>query len=381
MATELTGSAASTLRDRFGDAVVTPADDGWDAARQAFNLLIDQRPEAVALPSSAAETAAIVTAARELGLRIAPQGSGHNTAPARLARGHGAAQARADEGGRDRRRRAPGAGRGRGALVGRHPTGLRARARGAARILARDQRRRLLARRRHRLARAQARSAVERRHGDRAGHRRRRRAPRRRRQRARPVLGPARRRRELRRRHRDRVRAAADARALRRARCSSRSSATGEVLHAWHEWTADAPDEVTSVGRVLQFPDARARSPRSCAASRSRSIEAVYLGDEADGRELLAPLRELGPQMDTFAIVPPAGLAELHMDPVDPVPYDGHALAASASCRRRRSTTWSRSSGRARARRCSRSSFATAAARSLAPRPATVRSPRCPAAT
>ncbi|HET9186084.1 MAG TPA: FAD-dependent oxidoreductase, partial [Solirubrobacterales bacterium] len=27
-----------------------------------------------------------------------------------------------------------------------------------------------------------------------------------------------------------------------------------EILHAWHEWTAGAPDEVTSVGRMLSFP-------------------------------------------------------------------------------------------------------------------------------
>src|SRR5262249_57438508 len=29
----------------------------------------------------------------------------------------------------------------------------------------------------------------------------------------------------------------------------------------------------------------------------------------------------LGPPIDTFAMVPPVGLAELHMDPPDPMPY------------------------------------------------------------
>src|SRR6185436_19824474 len=29
---------------------------------------------------------------------------------------------------------------------------------------------------------------------------------------------------------------------------------SAEVLHAWREWTATAPDEVTSVGRILQIP-------------------------------------------------------------------------------------------------------------------------------
>ena len=57
-------------------------------------------------------------------------------------------------------------------------------------------------------------------------------------------------------------------------------------------------------------------------------IEAVHLGSEAEARELLAPLRELGAVlMDTFADVPPSALQHLHMDPIEPVPYDGtHAL-------------------------------------------------------
>ena len=50
------------------------------------------------------------------------------------------------------------------------------------------------------------------------------------------------------------------------------------------------------------------------------------IGDEAEGAELLRPLRELGPAMDTFAMVPPAGIAELHMDPPEPVPYTGEGM-------------------------------------------------------
>src|SRR3954468_14250291 len=48
---------------------------------------------------------------------------------------------------------------------------------------------------------------------------------------------------------------------------------------------------------------------------------------EAEGRELLRPLRELGPSRDTFAMVPPVVLADLAMDPLDPVPFHlTHAL-------------------------------------------------------
>jgi hypothetical protein len=53
------------------------------------------------------------------------------------------------------------------------------------------------------------------------------------------------------------------------------------------------------------------------------------MGSEEDGVELLRPLRELGPAIDTFAMVPPVGIAELHMDPPEPVPYtgEGHMLS------------------------------------------------------
>lgn len=47
------------------------------------------------------------------------------------------------------------------------------------------------------------------------------------------------------------------------------------------------------------------------------------IGDEAMGAELVAPLRALAPTVDTFATVPPVGIAELHMDPPEPLPYVG----------------------------------------------------------
>ena len=74
-------SPGVALRERFADAVTTAEDADWDAARPAFNLLVDQSPPAVARPRSAAEAAAIVAAARDSGLRIAPQGSAHNAGP------------------------------------------------------------------------------------------------------------------------------------------------------------------------------------------------------------------------------------------------------------------------------------------------------------
>jgi FAD/FMN-containing dehydrogenase len=99
----------------------------------------------------------------------------------------------------------------------------------------------------------------------------------------------------------------------------------GEVLNAWRQWTDGAPDEVTSVGRVMTFPPFP-EIPEPLRGNSFTVIEAVYLGDEQSGAELMAPLRELGPGMDTFADQPPAGIADLHMDPPEPGPAMGDGM-------------------------------------------------------
>ena len=97
------------------------------------------------------------------------------------------------------------------------------------------------------------------------------------------------------------------------------------MLHAWHAWTRTVPDEVTSVGRILQFPQLP-ELPDPLRGGKFVVVEATVIGDEQEGAELLEPLRALGPAMDTFAMVPPVGIAELHMDPPDPVPYTGEGM-------------------------------------------------------
>ena len=91
-----------------------------------------------------------------------------------------------------------------------------------------------------------------------------------------------------------------------------------DVLHAWHELTPGLPDEITSVGRVLSFPPLDV-VPEPLRGRSFAIVEAAYLGDEAEGAELLRPVRELGPVIDTFAVVPPVALSELHMDPREPI--------------------------------------------------------------
>jgi hypothetical protein len=101
------------------------------------------------------------------------------------------------------------------------------------------------------------------------------------------------------------------------------------VLHAWREWLATVPEEVTSLARLLQFPPI----PDLPDVLRGQSfvvVEAAVIGSEVEAAALLKPLRDLGPQMDTFVAMPASGLAAVHMDPPEPVPYagDGGMLAA-----------------------------------------------------
>ena len=68
------------LDKRLDGTAVGPADAGYDAARLAWNLAVDQRPAIVASVRSVADVQAVVDFARERGLRVAPQGTGHNAA-------------------------------------------------------------------------------------------------------------------------------------------------------------------------------------------------------------------------------------------------------------------------------------------------------------
>ncbi len=69
------------LSDAVTGRIVLAEDESWDMARQAFNLAIDQRPMAVAFPGDDRDVASVVDLARERGLRIAAQATGHNAGP------------------------------------------------------------------------------------------------------------------------------------------------------------------------------------------------------------------------------------------------------------------------------------------------------------
>src|SRR5436190_3250335 len=95
-----------------------------------------------------------------------------------------------------------------------------------------------------------------------------------------------------------------------------------EVLNAWRDWIDHVPDEVTSVGRLLQVPPLP-DIPEPLRGRRLVVVEAAMTMDEAEASKLLKPLRKLKPEMDTVATIPATELQTLHMDPPHPVPGIG----------------------------------------------------------
>jgi hypothetical protein len=98
-----------------------------------------------------------------------------------------------------------------------------------------------------------------------------------------------------------------------------------EILNAWRVWVESTPDEVTSAGRLLQFPPFP-EIPEQLRGQSFVVVEAAFIGSEEDGAALLQPLRELDPVMDTFAMIPAEDLRHLHMDPPGPVPGVGDGM-------------------------------------------------------
>ncbi len=331
MATTTTDpSKLQSLSDRLAGRILLSGDEGWDEHRSTFNVLVDQRPAAIALPADVDDISLVVRFAREHGLRIAPQTTGHNAAPLGdledtvIIRTGALNEVEIDE---QARRARVGAGAlwgdvidaaanvGLAALHGTSPTvgvvgytlggglgwygrkhGVAANSVTAVELVVADGRRvRVDATNQPDLFWALRGgggnfgvvTAIE------------------------FELFPV-----------HEVYAGAfffDA------------ERSAEVLKAWREWTRTVPDEVTSIGRILNVPDMEGPPP----PLRGRSfvvVEAVFMGDAEAGAELTASLRELGPELDTFAMVGPKALSGLHMDPEEPVPaVTGHMLVGDLS--------------------------------------------------
>jgi hypothetical protein len=97
-----------------------------------------------------------------------------------------------------------------------------------------------------------------------------------------------------------------------------------DAVRAYRDWADELPEEVTSIVRFLRpppIPDV----PEPIRDRPLLTIDATCIGDRSSGEQLIAPLRALGePIMDTFEQIPAAGLSRIHMDPEPPVPGIGH---------------------------------------------------------
>jgi hypothetical protein len=312
------------LRARIDGAVVAPQDETWDEARAAWNLAVDQRPALVAIPESAADVVAIVDFARERGLRVAPQGTGHNASAIAtlertiLVKTSALRDVEIDVPGRRARTGAgvlwaevtgPASEHGLAPLAGSSPDvgvvgytlggglswlsrrhGLAANSVLAIELVSAD----------GRLVRCDRDhepelfwalrggggsfgvvTAIE------------------------FVLYPA-----------PQVYAGALLWPWERAT---------EVLKRYVEWCRTAPDAISTSVRLLQVPPLP-DIPEPVRGRQFVAIDGAYLGDPEAAAEVLAPLRALEPEIDMFAPIPAAALSHIHMDPEHPVPAHGDGM-------------------------------------------------------
>ncbi len=315
----LTTTPFNELSARMSGRVVTPFDADWDATRQVFNLVTDLAPTAVALPWDVQDVVAAVDYARVNGLRVAPQATGHNADAfgplddtllvdvrelQDVAIDARARRVRAGAGVKWERLSGGLSELGLGALHGSSPDvgvagyslgggmgwlgrayGLQANSVTAIELVTAD----------GRVARVDAENEPDLFWALRGGN---------------GNFGVV--------------------TALEFAVYPVEELYAGvmffpfaraaEVLHAWTQLVPTLPDEMMSWASLLQFPDA----PFVPEPVRGGSFTVVYgafLGAEAEGRALLRAIRDLGPAMDTFAMVPTGALSTMAMDPPDPLPF------------------------------------------------------------
>jgi len=314
----LTTTAFTDLSAEMTGRVVTPSDPEWDATRQVFNLATDLRPAAIALPRDVSDVVAGVGYARAHGLRVAPQATGHNAAPLgaledtllidvrelqEISIDPGAQRVRVGAGVKWERV-APqlsefglaglhgsspdvgiagySLGGGMGWLARKH--GLQTNSVTAIELVTAD----------GRAARVDATHEPDLFWALRGGN---------------GNFGVV-----------TAIEFAVYAvEDLYAGVMFFPFERAGEVLHAWTELAPTLPDELMTWASLLQFPD----TPDVPEPVRGGSFAVVYgafLGTEREGRDLLRPVRDLGPAMDTFAVVAPAALGDMAMDPPDPLP-------------------------------------------------------------
>jgi FAD/FMN-containing dehydrogenase len=95
-----------------------------------------------------------------------------------------------------------------------------------------------------------------------------------------------------------------------------------EVFKAWAQIAPKFPRTATTIARVIRVPDIDGPPPM-LRGKEFALVENIVLGSVEEANELLAPIRALGPVMDTMATAAIQDLQHLHMDPPEPVPGAG----------------------------------------------------------
>ena len=99
-----------------------------------------------------------------------------------------------------------------------------------------------------------------------------------------------------------------------------------DVLAAFARWAPTTPNELTAAVTFRAFPPVPA-VPEPLRGKRFVLVRGAYAGSPASGARLVDEVRAvLGPAlMDTFGPMRPAHLGSVSMDPVDPLAAEGHA--------------------------------------------------------
>lgn len=101
-----------------------------------------------------------------------------------------------------------------------------------------------------------------------------------------------------------------------------------EVVRGWAAWAATAPESVTTSLRVMHFPPIPELPPFLSGRS-VVVVDGAILEDDATAVGILGPLRALDPEVDTFGRIPAPALLGVHMDPPQPTPsVSGHLVLA-----------------------------------------------------
>jgi FAD/FMN-containing dehydrogenase len=309
--------------------IVRPTDANYDEARLAWNLAIDQRPAAIAVPRDAGEVAAAVLLAKREGLRVAAQGTGHNASPlgdlsdTLLIKTHEMRGVEIDPVARVARVEAgaqwgdvvhPAGEHGLAALAGSsHDVGVVGYSLGggisflarryglsADRVLAAE-----IVTADGELVRADRHHNQDLFWAIRGGG---------------GAFG---------------VVTALEIELLDLPTVYAGAAFFGidraaEVLHTWRELTQRVDEQTTSVGRILRVPPFE-DIPEPFRGREFAMVEIIHIGDQRSGDDVVQAIRDLEPEIDTFGLIPTSALIHLHMDPPGPVPGKGEHHVAMAS--------------------------------------------------